>query len=309
MTLPLTIEHIRKFVKENSDATLISTEYKNNRTKLKFMCGCGNEFEARFDNFSLQDGSRMCKNCWVHKKYQCIPKPEHEVYEFIKNNSTAAYVSGYKNAHTKMNLKCECGNLFQTTMLNFKLGKTKCNVCRKRDVHNKYYEKDVKRIIKDESNCVYVGGFNKTSQPFEIMCECGNVFSVLLSNFRAGKKRCNTCTDKVSNGERNVEEWLKQHKIEYEFQKRFVGCKDRRTLPFDFYLPSMNIVIEFDGEQHYREHSFFQKRAGLERTKRRDEIKNDYCKKHGIKMIRISYKQINDTGELLSKYVNTEVSV
>ena len=80
-------------------------------------------------------------------------------------------------------------------------------------------------------------------------------------------------------------------------------------MPFDFYLPNKNTVIEFDGEQHYREHSFFQKRYGLEQIQKRDRIKNEYCKEYGIKIIRISYKQINEVENILNKYVNTEVSV
>ena len=38
----------------------------------------------------------------------------------------------------------------------------------------------------------------------------------------------------------------------FESQKRFKDCKDKRQLPFDFYLPSYNVCIEYQGEQHYR---------------------------------------------------------
>lgn len=304
--MPLTIEYVRKFVEENSDSTLLSNEYKNNRTNLKFRCKCGNEFETRFDNFVKN--KRTCYSCKLKTMKQCTAKTVREISEFIKNNSESVYVDGYINARSKMKLHCSCGDIFETTMLNFKLGKRKCNSCSKRIPHNKFCVEDIKKIISEESNCKYHSEFTDTSKSFKIECSCGNVFTTMLSNFRAGKKRCDDCTSKISNGELKIKQWLENNNVEFISQKRFKGCKDKRTLPFDFYLPIENMVIEFDGEQHYREHSFFQKREGLEDIKRRDEIKNDYCNTHNIQMLRISYKQIENIENLLNKYVNTEVN-
>jgi very-short-patch-repair endonuclease len=57
-------------------------------------------------------------------------------------------------------------------------------------------------------------------------------------------------------------------------------------LPFDFYVPSTKTVIEYDGQQHFvpvwGQESF-------ENVQRTDKIKNQYCKKNGIKLIRIPY--------------------
>ena len=52
-----------------------------------------------------------------------------------------------------------------------------------------------------------------------------------------------------------------------------------------------NICIEYDGEQHYRAYSIF---GGEEKLKRKllDEIKNDFCIKNEIKLIRIKYDEI-----------------
>jgi len=35
-------------------------------------------------------------------------------------------------------------------------------------------------------------------------------------------------------------------KIKYINQKRFKKCKNKLPLPFDFYLPDLNICIEYD---------------------------------------------------------------
>jgi hypothetical protein len=75
-------------------------------------------------------------------------------------------------------------------------------------------------------------------------------------------------------------------------QKTFSDCTNTllgiscRKLPFDFYLPEKNTLIEFDGQQHFT--PVWGKEA-LEKIQRTDSLKNQYCKKNGIKLIRISY--------------------
>ena len=41
----LTFEYVKEWVENNSECILLSTEYKNAKTKLKFKCKCGKEFE------------------------------------------------------------------------------------------------------------------------------------------------------------------------------------------------------------------------------------------------------------------------
>ena len=67
-----------------------------------------------------------------------------------------------------------------------------------------------------------------------------------------------------------------------------------RLLRLDFYIEYNNkkYVIEFDGEQHYRPIDFFGGNEDFELTQLRDAIKNEYCIKNNITMIRISNKKI-----------------
>ena len=60
----------------------------------------------------------------------------------------------------------------------------------------------------------------------------------------------------------------------------------------DFYIPNINIVIEYDGRQHYEFSKFFYKTE--EQFKRRqclDELKEKLLLEHSIKLIRIPYYQ------------------
>ena len=57
-----TIDSIRKFVEENSDSKLLSTEYVGFSQKLLFKCTCGNNFEKTFTKFK-NNNQRKCAEC------------------------------------------------------------------------------------------------------------------------------------------------------------------------------------------------------------------------------------------------------
>ena len=69
----------------------------------------------------------------------------------------------------------------------------------------------------------------------------------------------------------------------------FKKCRNKAELPFDFYLPSINMCIEYDGEQHYDPNNFYNKKRGFEYRRRNDEIKTNFCKQNSIKLLRIRY--------------------
>lgn len=99
----------------------------------------------------------------------------------------------------------------------------------------------------------------------------------------------------MSQGERRISEYFNRKGIEYVYQKKFPDCKDKRMLPFDFYLPYYNTIVEFDGDHHFVE---VEKWGKLDAVQKHDNIKNEYCKKNNINILRISYEyMINDTVE------------
>lgn len=101
--------------------------------------------------------------------------------------------------------------------------------------------------------------------------------------------------EKVYSGELLIESLLNKNNIKYVKQHKFLDCDNKRMgsackkLPFDFYLENKNAVIEYDGIQHFTSNKFFGGDEGFLRRKQLDKIKNQYCKKNGIKLIRIPY--------------------
>ena len=77
------------------------------------------------------------------------------------------------------------------------------------------------------------------------------------------------------------------------------GERSLRSLPFDFYLQDYNVLIEIDGIQHFRPTQFAnQTKEQLEESfakqKKHDAIKDSYCKKYNIPLLRISYLEIRN---------------
>lgn len=118
---------------------------------------------------------------------------------------------------------------------------------------------------------------------------------------------CSKC--RVSKGELAIQTYLSSNSIAYVHQKYFDNCRNpatNRVLYFDFYLPNDNLIIEFDGEQHYRPKSWGKdqsqkaKYKKLEYTQRMDNIKNTYAYENNINLIRIPYTKINHINSILN---------
>lgn len=140
---------------------------------------------------------------------------------------------------------------------------------------------------------------NQNVKNLKFECQsCGSVFVSSLNAFvQHGGQLCSDCSGKKSLGEIRIKNYLLDNGIEYIPQFCFDDCKDIKTLPFDFYIPSCNTIIEFDGRQHFEETNWFS--YPLETTQKHDSIKNKYCEINNINLIRIPYKQINHINEIL----------
>lgn len=121
---------------------------------------------------------------------------------------------------------------------------------------------------------------------WECKCDCGNTCYVPI-DYLTSLTTCSCGCNKQSIGERIISQLLKDNNIFFIQQKRFLDCKDKHTLPFDFYVEN-KYVIEFDGEQHYRKNSMYYSKI----IQKHDKIKNDYCKNNNIPIIRIPYTHI-----------------
>jgi len=89
----------------------------------------------------------------------------------------------------------------------------------------------------------------------------------------------------MSYGESKISEFLDDRGIQYIYEHEFPELKNH---PFDFYIPEINLCIEFDGRQHFEPNARQGGFDGLRKRKNNDKIRNDFCKNKKISLIRLS---------------------
>jgi hypothetical protein len=257
--------------------------YVNCNTLVTIICKIHGEFEQTpLSHCNKKQGCPKCANNIRKTTEQIIEnfkKVHGDKYNYSKVN--------YKNTHEKVIIICPIHGEFEQSPHNHLIWG--CQICsgvkklttedfikKSKEVHGDKY---------DYSLVDYKGAFEKVT----IICPIHGKFEQIARNHFYGNHGCSMC--KTSKGEKLIISFLKENNITYIYQKRFRGCKNKNMLPFDFYLPSYNICIEFQGEQHYVVKSFFGGKSGLENRKINDNIKRNFCKENKIKLIRIKYNK------------------
>ena len=116
------------------------------------------------------------------------------------------------------------------------------------------------------------------------ICECGNEKNILAQSLLNGRSLSCGEHSNISKGNSKIIEILNNNNIQYETEKKFNSCKDKRELPFDFYIEN-KYLIEYDGKQHFDKNSIFD----YEYTHNHDLLKSKWCKENNIPLIRIPY--------------------
>jgi very-short-patch-repair endonuclease len=135
-----------------------------------------------------------------------------------------------------------------------------------------------------------------------LICPRGHDCQISWDNFRTNGVRCGTCNE--SKGERRVAALLTRAKVFYK--RGYSLQKGKSPLRLDFYISTLNLGIEFDGEQHFEPVRFRgidieRARRIFKKIKKRDRAKNNLCKKLGINLFRIKYT--DNIEQVLGKWV------
>jgi hypothetical protein len=94
---------------------------------------------------------------------------------------------------------------------------------------------------------------------------------------------------KPTRGEKRIYKCLWRMEIPFIFQHVFIDCKYKDYLWFDFYLPDHEMIIEYQGQQHYKPVKKFGGIRAFRKQQIKDEIKRNYCENNHISMIEIAY--------------------
>jgi hypothetical protein len=145
----------------------------------------------------------------------------------------------------------------------------------------------------------------------KIICNFHGIFEQKPNNHLIGNG-CPMCINKT---EGILYEYLQLLYPDTNHQSKFDWCKNPKTnlyLPFDFFIPSLNIIIELDGLQHFQQVSNW---GDTYETQKRDKYKLQKALENNITIIRLLQDDVfNDKidwkgklKDVLIKYEEPEV--
>lgn len=293
----------------------------SSRKKVKVICDfCNKEYNLDYKDYldkTDSEGKNCCSKCRgkrISQRYKekipfYIQKARQKCEELgLVLLSTE---NDYIDSDTPLKILCPKHGIINITSSHIYANKHICSQCAWDSLaeKRKYTTEQVIEIIESKND-------NKLLNPeeyinakeYNLKVLCGickqTIFDTCLDVYMRPSSRCmcKSCANIESGPERRIRVFLENNNINFIQEYTFKDCKDVSVLPFDFYLNDYNKIIEFDGEQHYRPAGFGGK--SYESIIKHDKIKNEYCKSHGIDLLRIPYWNENNIEEILKKELN-----
>ena len=277
------------------DYSLIN--YINIDTKVKIICPEHGIFEQSFSAHLRQ--KQGCPKCFGNYNYtteEWVKKAN-----IVHNNKYDYSLTKYIQSSIKVKIICPEHGIFEQKPFTHLRG-SKCPKCS--GVYNYTTEEWIKRasIIHnnkyDYSLAKYINSFTKV----KIICPEHGIFEQLPEN-HIKEYGCPMCNNSI--GEQKILKILKENNIDFEEQKKYKDLFFKKQLKFDFYLPKYNLLIEYNGRQHYNFISFFDKtRKDFLESRHRDWLKRKYAKHNNINLLTIPYWEFNNLENILKSKLN-----
>ena len=234
--------------------------FKHSSTKYWFNCYCGHEFEASLSKVS--DGKwcpycankKLCGNCesCYQKSFASDPRSK---YWSSRNILKPEEV--FKYSLKKIWFDCYCNHAFESALNSISQGSWcpycankklcgNCESCYQKSFavyyRSKYWSPKNILLPKD----VFISSASK----YWFICENYHNFESSLHTISSGVW-CPFCFNKT---EAKMNEYLKSLNIVFIKEAKFIWCISSNGVyrRFDFYLPKYKLVIEIDGDQHFR---------------------------------------------------------
>ena len=139
-------------------------------------------------------------------------------------------------------------------------------------------------------------------------CSKGHEWQAVIKN-RIKGIGCPYCNG--SKTERLTYNILKELKIPFRAEKKFEQDIQVKYYPYDVWISKYGLLIELDGLQHFTDKiKYFEDNTPFQERRRRDNVKNDFCLKHTLLILRIPYTYNPDTEkekikQLIVDFINT----
>lgn len=261
-------------------------EYVNSCTNVCIVCPKHGEFLQTPNHHLIGCGCPKCSHQSYKDNTASFIQKARNKHGMKYDYSKVEYV----NSHEKVCITCPKHGEFWQTPTNHLSGRG-CNCCKKESLSSlKSSTKSafLKKAILvhgmkyDYSNVDYINNHTKV----RIICPKHGEFLQTPNSHLSGKG-CPKCQE--SHLEKDVRMLLEEKHIEYESSKHFSWLGQQHL---DYYLPSYNLAIECQGEQHFIPSNKFNKKHSLDDIIKYDKAKFESCCNNNVKLVYFTYPKI-----------------
>jgi hypothetical protein len=286
--------------------TYEKVKYTSNKKKVIITCREHGDFPTTAYDFLQGHG---CPQCGIEKNRLNILKTQEEFIAACKETHGNKYDYSkaiYKGRHRYVTVICPIHGEFRQHAGNHMTGRG-CPKCKfeeaavrnakskekfiedARKVHGNFYNYDKVVYTNNKTNVI-------------VSCPIHGDFDVAPQDHLYGMNGCPKC--QCSKGETAIRVWLEAHEIKHDWHKpiksKLAIGKRKKFIP-DFYIESANLIIEYNGEQHYRAKKEWGGEKQLLWQQRRDAALRLYCEQEGIRLIEIPYTEFTNIDHIMEK--------
>ena len=282
----LTYEFVKEYI-ESFGYKLLSTEYKNTKSKLSMTCPLGHTIEMRFDSFKSRKRCRICANN-TKFTYKFIK-------EYIESFNYKLLSNEYENSNSPLVVECCNGHTYTTIFSRFRRGH-RCPYC---SGNARLTYEYVKEYIESFGYKLLSKEYINNITPLKTMCPHNHIYNVTFHDFKS-ERRCPICNQ--SKGETSIKYILEKYNIDYDWQVEYDGLVGLGggNLSYDFYLPKYNLLIEYQGEYHDGTVPN-QTQEQFEKQQEHDRRKKQYTIDNNINLLEIWYWDFDNIEKILCK--------
>lgn len=273
-------------------------EYARSNFHMKVKCPVGHSINITPNNFKRKP---VCDDCGGHSS-----RVAADAFFALLKDLSYTLESPYDGSVSKVKIRCSVGHAWDVSPHKIKSGR-RCPSCNDLErsiplgrpdplLHriNSVYTQKRRRLGQDsflellnEIGYTKVGEYINTDTPIALLCDKGHTISMVPYHLKAGH-RCRLCSHsiRIHKGELMVQKCLDELGIQYHHDKTGFFETNKKMKP-DFFIPHLNLIIEYDGQQHFQDSPMF--RQKMSERRQIDEFKDSYCFNRRVHLARIPW--------------------
>ena len=286
---------------------LITKDINRSTDYFEYICRKHRQQGIQKSTYDIMINCRKgCRYCGIESRSEKHRISEEELRGLAESKGYIYAGYDYDNDSTKshkVNIHIICPKhidkgIQRVKYDNLKRNSGNCKYC----VGRERTKEDLQKELDCMGSAITILEYIDYSSPILVQCNyCGHIWETKGVNLTQGH-RCPNCVKSIF--ELSIAKILDDNNYKYIPQYKFNDCRDKNPLPFDFYLPNYNVLIEADGEQHYYPISFGgitdeEAEENFKIVKYHDALKTKYCEDHNITLIRIPYWEKPNLKEVL----------